>query len=163
MTIFDQLGTMLAALPQVISVQTGQITIGRVTYPCARYTELLQHRPGTRAYQEGKRGYTRQMIYCVGMLPAASCRGNVAFKVDGDSRDWYVAGYYGNVIKRKQEIVEPNEYHPAGNMFLLVPWDITDGTKIDSYAKVPYRRMPARLGCNWVDRKTPPDVIRKMA
>ena len=152
MTIYEELGAWLARLPQVTNVQTGSVTIGRTTYPAARYTKRLQHQPGTRAYQEGKREYTREMIYCVGDIPACKRHGNVAFTVADDSREWYVAAYYLAYRGRgKQAQAERNEYHPFGNSFMLAPWDVPDST-IDQYERVPYRRVAALLGRHWTIR-----------
>lgn len=152
MTIFEELGLHFAKHAHVSSVKTGTVTIGRETYPAARYVEYLETPTGTPAYARGERAYTREMIYCVGNLPSAKVRGNVAFTIAGDTRDWYVAGYYGNVTARKQEIKGPNEFHPFGNSFMLAPWDIAD-SKIDTYARTPYKRVPATLGAHWTTRK----------
>lgn len=151
MTISDRLAVHFSQFKQIATLATGQVTIGRVTYPAARYTENMLHTPGTRAYDEGKREYTREFIYCVGMLPSAKVRGNVAFKIVGDDRDWYVAAYYGTLTGRKQEAKEPNEFHPFGNSFMLAPWNIAD-SKIDLHERVPHPRMAAALGDNWVAR-----------
>lgn len=153
MTIFEALGAHFAKHAHVISVQTGQITIGRQTYPAARYVENCETPQGTPAYARGERGYTREMIYCVGMLPSAKLRGNLALTIAGDTRDWYVAAYYGDVSSRKQEVKVPNEFHPFGNSFMLAPWSVPSGGSIDEYARVPYRRMRAILSNNWVSRK----------
>jgi len=143
-TICESLAAYLSRIPTVTRVETSFITIRGEQYPAARYTERLQHTPGTPAYARGEREYTREMIYCVGMLPAVRRNGNVAFRMPGDSRDWYVASYYGNVKNRKQETAEPDEYHPHGNMFLLAPWDI-DGATIDQYERVPYKRAEVAI------------------
>ena len=140
--------TYLASLKgaHIVRVVPRYVTVGRQTYPAARYTERLQTPPGSAAYQRGERTYEREMIYCVGFLPSAKVRGNVAFTVDDDSRDWFVAGYYGDVVRRKQKTATPSEFRPFGNSFLLAPWDSPDGTKIDTYARVPYRRVKMSIG-----------------
>ncbi len=65
--------------------------------------------------------------------------GNVAFRVAGDARDWFVAGYYGNVVNRQQAKASPNEFHPFGNSFLLALWG--SDTAIDAYTRTPYKRV----------------------
>ena len=140
-TIYDQLVQHLGKHEHVTKLTTCQVAIGRTTYPAALYTECCEVQPGCRAYTEGKRAYTREMIYCVGNLPSAKLRGNVAFNLPTDATDWYVAAYYGNVVNRRQETAEPNEFHPFGNSFILAPWDIAD-SKIDQYERHPYRRVP---------------------
>jgi hypothetical protein len=131
------------------------VTIGKQTYPAARYTECWMTPQGTAAWNRGEREYEREMIYCVGFLPTVKLRGSVAFTLEGrisehgwsgDADEWYVAGYYGTVKGRKQDKAEPSEYHPFGNSFLLAPWHMSDGLKIDHYARVPYRRVVAHVG-----------------
>ena len=70
-TIYDQLAQHLGKHEHVTKLTTCQVTIGRTTYPAALYTERCEVQPGCRAYAEGKRAYTREMIYCVGNLPSA--------------------------------------------------------------------------------------------
>lgn len=121
------------------------VTIGRQTYPAARYWETLMTPTGTPAYARGERDYTRETIYCVGFLPSAKLRGNVAFVIDGEPAEWYVAAYYGNVTGRKQSAAAPSEFHPFGNCFMMSPWSVPDGSKIDYHARVPYRRVAAHV------------------
>lgn len=121
------------------------VTIGSRTYPAARYTEHLMTPENCDAWRRGEREYDREMIYCVGFLPSAKLNGNVAFTITGEPSEWYVAAYYGNVVKRKQETAEPNEFHPFGNSFLMAPWSVPDGTQIDHHARVPYRRVAAHV------------------
>ena len=65
-------------------------------------------------------------IYVVGRVPIDtedSCLGR-----QGDSRDWYVAGYYEGL---------ETPFHPWGSNFIVAPW--TDDEPIDAY-NAPYRR-----------------------
>ena len=143
MTTPSDIITYLASIKnaKITRILPCYVTIGRRTHPAAHYWETLATPTGSPAYARGEREYVREMVYCVGYLPPAKLRGNVAFVIDGT--EWYVAAYFGNVSDRKQETAVPNEYHPFGNMFLLAPWE---GGKIDEYARVPYRRMVASMG-----------------
>lgn len=128
----------------VDSCEPVTVTIGNQVYPAALYTETLDTPPGCDAYRNGQRIYQRTMIYAVGMLPRSYTKSTrVAFKVADDSRDWYVAAYFGNLKHRKQEVASPSEFHPWGNMVLLAPWDLPDA--IDRYEPTPYRRKPMHI------------------
>jgi hypothetical protein len=122
------------------------LTIKGTTYPAARYTEHLTISPGCRAYAEGKREYDREAFYVAGPLPACKRNGNVAFRVTGESDDWYVSGYFPHMNGRTQDdIGNPKydsflPYHPFGASWYMSPWDIKD-SKIDSYERVPYKRV----------------------
>jgi len=153
MDIYTQLGLHFARHDSVLYVSTGSITIGKETYPAASYIERCAVPPGCPAYDRGEREYTRHMIYCVGKLPSKARRGHVAFRMQDDAHDWYVAAYYGNVKGRVQETAEPNDYHPFGNAFMLAPWDPVDGVTIDAHARVPYPRQRITAGANWIVRK----------
>lgn len=143
MTTPAQIAEYLRSIPnaRVTSTAPCTLTIGKVSYPACRYTETLATPAGCEAHRRGEREYTREMFFVAGMLPSANRRGNVAFTIAGEPCEWYVAGYFGNVRDRKQEIKSPDEFHPFGNDFLLAPWDIKDGLPIDHYARVPYRRV----------------------
>lgn len=145
MTTSQEIAAYLQTIPTVTSAIPCTVTIKGTSYPATRYTERLQNSPGTRAYDEGKREYTREMIYVVGSLPAVKRNGNVAFNLQGDTRDWYVAGYFPSYSGRKpQPVHAATEYQPFRNMFLLSPWDNLD-TKIDTYERVPYKRVAMAL------------------
>lgn len=129
------------------------VTIGRQTYPAARYMETMMTPTNSPAWARGEREYTQEVVYCVGSLPSAKLRGNVAFILSQhadwgieETREWYVASYYGDVKAGKQETKAPNEFHPFGNSFMLAPWSVPDGGAIDHYARVPYRRVAVTIG-----------------
>ena len=71
--------------------------------------------------------YTQEGIFALGILPKCyKRRKKVCFIVDGDSREWYIAGYYqGQGIQH-------------GPNFILHPWTIQE--KIDLYERKPYDR-----------------------
>jgi hypothetical protein len=147
MTTPAQIADYLRSIPKarITSTKPCTLTIGKTVYPACRYTETLNTPIGCEAYRRGEREYTREMIYVTGMLPSANLRGNVAFTIAGESDEWYVATYFGNVSARKQETKEPTKFHPFGNNFLLAPWNVPDGQAIDHYARVPYRRVTVTI------------------
>lgn len=139
-TTSRQIVDWLLSLPNVTSASPMQVRIGRQSYPAALYTSTMTVSPGCRAYEAGQRSYQQTMIYCAGPLPSAKRRGNVAFTIDGDARDWYVACY---ATQEAAENPQYAEFHPFGQSFQLAPWDIAD-SRIDQYARVPYRRVAIR-------------------
>lgn len=151
MATSHDIATYLRSLPHVHDVVPCIVTIGRVTYQGARYMQILTTSPGSDAYRRGEREYTQDLIYLAGMLPGRYLRGRylrsspLALTMQGDSREWYVAGYYGEVVKRRRVIAESSEYHPFGNSILLAPWEVPDGMAIDHYESSPYRRVAASV------------------
>ena len=140
MTTPHEIADYLASLPRVHSVIPESVEISGKVYPACRYQQTMTTPEHSAAWNRGERNYVQEMIYVVGMLPAVKRNGNVAFTMPGDSRDWYVAGYYGAVKARKQATMPPAEFHPFGNSFLLAPWDVVD-SKIDTYERHPYKRV----------------------
>lgn len=61
----------------------------------------------------------------VGGLPKHK-RKKVVYKIEGEKREWYLAGYYDSD--------EPNMFNPVGRTFSLHPWDVSgrldDGEKL---------------------------------
>ena len=119
-----------------IDIKPVRVRIGRQRYEGAFYRQIQAIAPGCRAYEEGQRSHVVEALYLVGPLPAAYRRSQrVAFRLPGDGRDWYVAGWYPADL--------PNEYHPLGRMLTLRPW--LDGEPIDVWAPRPYRRVDATI------------------
>ena len=137
----QKIADLLLTLPDVTYAEPCTIAVKGTRYAAARYAQRCTVPPGCRAYTEGKRFYTQVAYYIAGGLPAVKRNGNVAFRIAGDSHDWYVASYYPAMNGRKQAcMVAPSEFHPFGAIWLLHPWDIED-SKIDTYERVPYKRV----------------------
>ena len=135
----------LRTIHGVTSATPCALTIKGTVYPAAQYVQHCTVDPGCRAYAEGKREYDRMAIMVAGPLPACKRNGNVAFRVPGESNEWYVSGYFPRLHGRKQDSINESDapymaFHPFGANFLLAPWDIAD-SRIDSYARVPYKRV----------------------
>jgi len=112
------------------------VAIGRTRYQGAFYRQIVAVAPGCRAYDEGQRSHVVEALYLVGPLPAAYRRTRrTVFRLPGDGRDWYVAGYY--------PVDQPNEYHPLGRMLQLRPWTDPSGRAIDAWSERPYPRVEA--------------------
>lgn len=119
-----------------IDIKPVAVAIGRTRYEGAFYRQIQVIAPGCPAYARGERSHVVEALYLVGPLPAAYRRSRcVAFRLPGDSRDWYVAGYYPSDL--------PNEHHPLGRMLTLRPW--LDGEPIDAWRPRPYRRVDATV------------------
>lgn len=128
----SKLTEWLSSFPQVSSAGELRVTIRGTTYEAARYVETLDH--------NGK-PYTQEKIYCLGALPACYRRSRrVAFNFPNDSRDWYIAAY----LPRENLRAANAKFHPFGINFLLMPWGVPDGSKIDSHEARPYRRFPVK-------------------
>lgn len=91
--------------------------------------------------------YVQEMVYVKGKLPLCMDR-QVCFTVEGDTREWYlVGGFYGTTKATRRTTLEPTEFNPFGNAFMLGPWDDKDfseqskGEKIDHYEDKPYDRV----------------------
>lgn len=85
---------------------------------------------------------SQERIYLLGKLPACYRRSTrTCFRVTGDTRDWYVAAY----MPAERLADEYLPFHPFGEHFMLVPWGVPDGSKIDRYAERPYARVSATL------------------
>lgn len=135
----------LRTIHGVTSATPCMLTIKGTVYPAAQYVQHCTVNPGCRAYAEGTRAYDRMAIMVAGPLPACVRNGNVAFTLAGMTHEWYVAGYYPAHTGRTPQInkdckPEFSQYHPFGMDWLLMEWDIAD-QKIDSYARVPYKRV----------------------
>lgn len=141
MTTPKQIAEWLAGLPHIHDVKPCTVTIRGGIYSAARYKQTTPNDPSTPAYKRGELAATREFIYCVGMLPVVVRNRNVVFMIDGEPAEWYVACYAGEVKQRKQTVQPVNEYHPFGNSFMLAPWDVPDGKRIDHYARAPYVRV----------------------
>ena len=71
---------------------------------------------GSEAWRRGNQRYTRIGIYCLGELPNRYWREKICFRLPGDARVWFVAGYYQHIKPEFQE------FHPFGAHFILMPW-----------------------------------------
>lgn len=103
------------------SVHMVAVTIGSRTWVGARYNQQ-----------------TNEAIYCVGELPQgyrAGKENKVCYTFEGV--DWYIAGYLATPASA--EVMK--RYHPFGINFILMPWFVGDGKKIDHYEQRPYTRV----------------------
>lgn len=113
----------------VQSVKPVEVTIGELKFSGVHYVQNLEF---------NGRPYTRTAYYLLGHLPE-KIKGRASTKVcfpDAAGVDWYAAGYI------KSDGITPSnvQFHPFGEHFLLMPWDVAD--KIDQYEKKPYTRVP---------------------
>lgn len=139
------LSDYLASFDHISAVTPMTIEIKGETFEACSYVARFETPEGSEAYRRGERTYWRAFIYCIGELPSCYRRNtHVAFTIPGDLAEWYVACYWPQLYKHKQEhkqdlSVTPGEYQPFGANFMLAPWD--DKDPIDYYERKPYRRV----------------------
>lgn len=128
----DKVATYLQTIDGVKNVQPVQVTIGKRTFPGARFTKTLKYAASDSAVLSGTHQvgdtYTQDVIYLLGATTKADFK--IVLQLDG--QDWFIAGYYDKIT--------PNTYHPFGKCFQLRPWDVD--TKIDAYEAAPRKRVP---------------------
>jgi hypothetical protein len=130
--VATELATWLSTRPSVTHAEPTTVTIGRTTYQGASYTT--------------GRG---EWLYLIGDIPASfKASRKVCFRIPGDDRDWYVAGWWqggDNVFTGETEEELRERYHPFGYYVLLNAWDEDAlGETIDRHETTPYRRMNIR-------------------
>ena len=142
-TTFKTSADWIASLPNINWVRPVKLVIDGIGYLNAcRYEQACMAPEGCR----NPGPYTREVIYVVGMLPKCKIKRNsVCFTLEGDKREWYIAGYAGTTqgVGSYQEKVPPGEYNPFGNNFLLMPWEQAE--KIDQYERYTYKRVPMTI------------------
>jgi len=145
MSVSANVVAYLASLGHLSNIKPVSVTISGVTYEGAEYDRTNTYTAEMDGVRRGqfKAGdtYTDHAIYLVGALPAYRLRSNkTCFTFEGDARDWYIASYM------KAENLSPQnaEFHPFGVTFMLMPWDLPSGEKIDHYEEKPYVRVKAR-------------------
>jgi hypothetical protein len=130
-------------LPGVLESRPVKVTIKNKVYDNACYYRREFNAP------EGCRNpgpYVQEFFYVVGVLPKCEDR-NVCYTLEGDKREWYLAGgAYGIKKSDRRKPLPVSEYNPFGNFYQLSPWDDTfpessKGEKIDHYEPKPYSRV----------------------
>jgi hypothetical protein len=76
-------------------------------------------------------------IYILGEMPKQVEK--IAFRFDGDTRDWYVASHF------QENQVKPghSQYHPFGKSWILHPWNSDE--PIDHYENKPLPRVKVEI------------------
>lgn len=134
----------LSGLPGCHDVKALTVTINKEGFVAAYYKQDLVAPDNCR--KPGR--YTREAVYCLGLLPKMYRRTPcLAFTLNGDTRDWYIACYYPAFRHGKPEPLKPEfaHAHPFGPSFILMPWDLNDGSKIDTGMPDPYTRLPITM------------------
>lgn len=141
-----QIADWLLSLRGTLSAVPVTVTIDGQSFPGAEYHQERPITPGCRAYDEGKRMSHIHAVYVAGVRPKrVKARGKwdgdsypskYYWRREGDTRDWYVAGYCDSVPEGK------GEYNPFGPSFLLHPWEVPSGEAIDYYQDVKAGRLP---------------------
>jgi hypothetical protein len=123
----EKLVAYLSALPNCSGVKPVKVSLGRATYEGAQYVD--------------SNFGTTPRLYLIGDLPKSYLRRRkTCYTFEGDSRDWYIAGYM--TADRMTEKFAP--YHPCGANVLLCAWDSPQGS-IDSHEEKRYTRVAASL------------------
>jgi hypothetical protein len=123
----NDVANYLRTLPNCSGVLPVAVTIKGTRYEGAAYIDEAHNKEETR-------------FYLLGELPACYRRSrHTTFRFDGDSRDWYIAGY----MPRENLKPENARYNPCGINFLLMAWN--HSSAIDAHEPTPYARVAARL------------------
>jgi len=134
----------------ISDIKAVRMFLGDDVYEGASYKQTSALDPSCRAYADGQRKVTTEHVYLLGEHPATyRKRGklrenpNVCYTVDGDDRDWYVAGYWPPLNADQDHINKFQVFHPCGKHFMLCPWDVPD-SKIDDYDQT-YTRVKIKI------------------
>lgn len=123
------------------------LTIAGEVWHAAFYRQTFEYQSGMDAVSRGEKKagdkYTEEGIYAIGNLPKSYDTRKTEAKVcyPWQNVDWYIAGYLPTTTAR--EII--NEYHPFGVNFILRPWSVPSGEKIDHYSSKPYERIEMKV------------------
>lgn len=80
--------------------------------------------------------YVRDWLMLLGKPPAKLFNfDRLCFPYDG--REWYVAGYSSNG--------ETTSFQPFGWHFVMAPWEVPSGEKIDAHESKKYIRVPMQV------------------
>jgi hypothetical protein len=144
MNTVSKVAEWLSTLPHVADVHPVSVTIKGKVYHGARYKQTVPIAPGCPAYARGERAHIAEHMYLLGELPAHYRRSTKAcYAIEGDDREWYVSSYFQDDV-----MVHGSKFklhHPFGNTFMLSPWAVPDGGKIDQYEPRPYARVPLTI------------------
>lgn len=125
----------LEGLPRCGNLRLLRVTLHRQTFEAVYYED---------GHQDGL-----PTLYCLGWMPQKLHRDHQCFTLAGDSRDWFLSGYFPaqkrNAWERRLRALsgDVNEYHPVGPNFRLTPWTCRD--PIDKYCDTSYDRSPLVL------------------
>lgn len=146
-----QLALWLINQCHAFDVQDVRVQIGSEKWEGCRYKQTFEYQIGMDAVSRGEKKagdkYTEEGFYLLGSLPKDYNK----FRRRGpdgmdehylcfpfEDTDWYVAGY---MLKENMKL-ENAPSHPFGISFMVRPWRVPDGKRIDSYARKPYTRIP---------------------
>lgn len=112
--------TWLQSLTNVKDVKPVKVLLDNLAYEGAMYTDTNRD-DDTR-------------IILVGTQPEKMHkRSKFCFAWTDSPYEWYIGSYWSGT---------KNEHHPFGANFMLNPWKVPDGTRIDEYERKQYLRIP---------------------
>ena len=150
MTTPVEIADFLRKLPHVTKAEPLSVEICGIVYPAAAYVQRLDTPEGSPAYARGERRYLRQAVYVAGMLPRDYCHNTrCVFRfpqsMAAPPRDWYIACYFGDLKRHRQAVAQPSEFHPFGNSFILMPWDLANPIDAHERFQKPRKRIPVSV------------------
>jgi hypothetical protein len=123
-----------------LNVVPVEVIINKKTYYGARYKQKEVYTAGMTVVRDGRQKegdvYYSDHFYLVGDRPK-KFGGRAKFCFPFGNFEWYIA-CYGD----KGDV---NEFHPFGNAFILMPWDVPNGSKIDTHERWTYKRVPIQV------------------
>ena len=113
------------------------VLLGNESFVGCSYKQDRQPLPGAPSQEP----YTMEAIYCLGTAPKAHRRENRCYRRSDDSREWYLAAHLDSLGYQRLTDGQKSQFHPFGPTFILSPWKVPSGEKIDAYERKPYRRI----------------------
>jgi hypothetical protein len=133
---------------RVRDVRACRVTIGKKSWEGAYYVRICHWHTGQDAVARGEHKdgeeYLELAFYVSGIVPDHK---HTCYPYEG--KDWYIGSYSEPKIPIKPE---HEEYHPFGHSFQIFPWNVPDGTKIDTYERHRYKRIPMTV--EWLEPDT---------
>lgn len=138
----NELADWLAAQDGITNVKQVCVHIGRKTWAGALYSR--SNSPSTTGMLTSPRAKkSTDFLYLLGEPPVSYTNHKRAYyRLPGDSRDWYVAGYYSGLGLTEEEGKRFAPFNPFGPNTLLAAWDHDE--PIDQYGTKKIR-MPVRI------------------
>ena len=129
MDIATKVAKWLLSLQHIAMTTPVRVTIGKHTFPGAKYTE-------------DREGSAEERLYLVGELPASFRRSHkVCYRTADSECDWYIAAWF----RETGFSIEWRQVHRFGSHFILALWSMPQGWEIDKFDAKPYRRIPMTI------------------
>lgn len=122
----------------MLQVQPCTVSLFGKTFPAAFYKQECEPLQGARSQEK----YVRECIYVAGQRPTTMRKrdAKLCYTRTDDVREWYTAAHMDS-----DPGAQFAPFHPFGANFILAPWEVPGGEKIDHYEPKPYVRVPLEV------------------